>query len=106
MGRLQVFGKIFLHHTWIIQGPVSLHHLTLSVDQKLGEIPLDTISHEAFPVGLVLEPLPQRVSRGPVHLDLAEHVEPSVVGLCKLLDLSFIAGLLVPELVGREGEDV
>lgn len=105
MRRLQVSGKILLHHTWIIQGSVSLHHLTFSVDQKLGEIPLDAISHEAFPVGLLLQPLPQRMSGGPVHIDLTEHVKLGVVGLCKLLDLRFISGLLVPKLVRREAKD-
>jgi len=102
---LKVFGKILLHHTWIIQGSVSLHHLTLSVDQKLSEVPLDTISQEASPVGLLLQPLPQGMSVVPVHIDLTEHVELDVVGTGKLLDLSFIAGLLVPKLVRREGED-
>jgi len=102
---LQVPRKISLHHTRIIHGSISLHHLPLSVDQKLGEIPLDAISHEAPPIGLLLQPLPQRVSVGPVHFDLAEHVILSVVGLSKLLDLGISAGLLVPKLVGGEGED-
>lgn len=96
---LKVPGKVLLHHTWIIQGSISLHHLPLSIDQKLGEIPLDTISKEASPVGLLLQPLPQRVSTGPVHINLTKHVEPSIVRFCKLLDLSFIARLLVPKLV-------
>lgn len=52
------------------------------------------LSQEAFPVGLIFQPLPQRMSVGPVHFNLTEHVEPSVVGSGKLLDLSFIAGLL------------
>jgi len=79
--------------------------MPLSVDQKLSEVPLDTISQEASPIGLLLQPLPQGVSTGPVHIDLTEHVELNVVGLGKLLDLSFIARLLVPKLVRREGKD-
>lgn len=106
MRRLKVSGEILLHHTWIIQGSISLHHLTLSVDQKLSEVPLDAISHEASPVGLRFQPFPQGVSGVPVHVDLAEHVKLGVVGAGKLLDLSLIAGFLVPKLVRREGKDV
>lgn len=98
-------GKILLHHTWITQDSVSLHHLPLSIDQKLGEVPLDTVSQEASPVGLLLQPLPQRVSVGSVHIDLTEHVEVSVVRLSKLFDLRLTARLLVPKLVRGEGED-
>lgn len=102
---LKVSGKILLHHTWIIQGSISLHHLTFSVDQKLGEIPLDATSQEASPIGLLFQPLPQGMSIGPIHINLTEHVELSIVGMGKLLDLSFIAGFLVPKLVRREGKD-
>lgn len=52
------------------------------------------LSQEAFPVGLILQPLPQRMSVGPIHIDLTEHVKLSVVGTGKLLDLSFSPGLL------------
>lgn len=52
------------------------------------------LSQEASPVGLVLQPLPQRVSAGPVHVDLTEHVKLSVVRLGKLFDLRFTARLL------------
>lgn len=52
------------------------------------------LSHEAFPIGLVFQPLPQRMSVVPVHVNLTEHVKLNMIGLCKLLDLSFIAWLL------------
>lgn len=53
------------------------------------------LSQEALAVGLILQPLPQRVSVGPVHIDFTEHVEMGIVGLSKLLDLNFIAWFLV-----------
>lgn len=52
------------------------------------------LSQEASPIRLLLQPLPQRVSAIPIHINLTEHVKLSVVGLSKLLDLSFIAWLL------------
>lgn len=61
------------------------------------------LSHEALSVRLLFEPLPQRVSVGPVHVNLTEHVEPSVVRLRKLLDLRLSAWLL-QEQTGRPHE--
>lgn len=52
------------------------------------------LSQEAFAVGLLLQPLPQRVSVGSVHVDLTEHVKTDVVGLSEPLDLGFIARFL------------
>lgn len=55
------------------------------------------LSHEALSIRLLFEPLPQRVSVRPVHVNLTEHVKLSVVRLSKLLDLSLSAGLLQGE---------
>lgn len=52
------------------------------------------LPQEASAIGLLLQPLPQRVSVRSVHIDLTEHVVLSVVGLCKLLDLSVSTRLL------------
>lgn len=52
------------------------------------------LSQEALAIGLILQPLPQRVSGGPVHIDFTEHVKKGIVRLSKLLDLSFIAWFL------------
>lgn len=59
------------------------------------------LSQEAFPVGLLFQPLPQRMSTGPVHIDLTEHVKLSVVGFGKPLDLCFVAGLLQSKTSGE-----
>lgn len=56
-----------------------------------------SLSHEASSIRLLFEPLPQRVSVGPVHLNLTEQVKLSIVRLSKLLDLSFGARLLQGE---------
>lgn len=53
------------------------------------------LSQEAFAVGLILQPLPQRVSVGPVYINFTEQVKIGIVRLSKLLDLSFIAWFLV-----------
>lgn len=55
------------------------------------------LSQEALAFGLLLQPLPQRVSVGPVHINLTEHVKMGIVRLSKLLDLSFIAWFLLSE---------
>lgn len=61
---------------------------------SLSQVFQHLLSQEASPVGLLFQPLPQRMSAGPVHVDLTEHVKMGIVGLGKLLDLSFSAGLL------------
>jgi len=102
---LKVVDKVPLHHTGIIHWSVSLHHLAFSIDEKLGEIPLDTVSQEASPIGLLLQPLPQRVGIGPIHINLTEHRKVSIVALSKFLDLGFSARFLPPKLVRWEGQD-
>jgi len=103
--ELQVRGKILLDPHWVIQGTISLHDLSFFVDKELGEIPLDAVPQEPSSIGLLLQPLPQGVGVVPVHVDLTEQIELSVVGLGELLDLSIGARFLSSELVGREGQD-
>lgn len=103
--ELQVCGKILLDRAGVIHRRISLHDLSLSVDEKFGEVPLDAIPHEASSIWLLFEPLPQGVGVIPVHIDLAEHIILSVVTLGKLLDLSVSAWFLPSKLVGREGQD-
>lgn len=55
---------------------------------------LHLLPHEAAPVGLLFEPLPQRMSTVAVYINLAEHVKLSIVRLCKLFDLSISSWLL------------
>ena len=55
---------------------------------------LHSLPHEAAAVGLLLQPLPQGVGVGPVHVDLAEHVEAGVVRRRKRFDLRLRARFL------------
>lgn len=56
--------------------------------------PHHLLSQEAAPIGLLFQPLPQRMSVVAIHINLTEHIKLSVVRLCKLLDLSLSAWLL------------
>src|SRR6185312_4470078 len=57
-----------------VGGRVALHHLSMAVDQELGEVPLDRLAAEDA-LALVLQPLVQRVRMLAVHLDLREQRE-------------------------------
>lgn len=92
-------------YAWIIHWRIPLHNLSLSVNEKLGEIPLNVVSQRPFPLGLRLHPVPQGVSVIAVDVDFAEHVKLCVVGLGKLLDLLLRPGLLFPKLVAGEAQD-
>lgn len=102
---LEVGRQVLLYHIRILHGAVSLHHLALPVNEKLSEVPLYCIAQGASSFGLVLHPLPERVSIVPVHIDLAEHVELYPVARSKRFDLSVVPGFLLPKLVAGKAED-
>ena len=76
--NLEAFFDGLLHFgNRIVGGRGAVDRLALFVDDKLGEVPLDGVHHEAGL--LVLEVLPERVRIPTVHIDLGEHVEGDVV---------------------------
>lgn len=72
-------------------------------DDKLGEIPLDTVSHE--PVRSILHPSPQRMSGRSININLFRHDKLWIVSTSKGADGFGGAGFLIAELVAREEED-
>src|SRR5206468_3151689 len=75
------------------------------VDQEFREVPLDafTAKHAGR---FALEILVERVRAAAVDLDLGEHREAYfVVERAEILDLVFVAGLLVPELIAGKAQD-
>jgi len=87
-----------------VRGRVPLHHLALAVRQELGEVPLDLAAQRL--ALLLLQELVQRVGAGPVDLNLGKHGVLGAARLGKLLDLGVRAGLLAPELVAGEAQNL
>ena len=81
---------------------IALDYLTLTVDQKLGEVPLDTLAaQQARRLRFKLHK--QRVSLVAIYIDLLEQRKANaVVQLTKLGNLSFITRLLRAKLVTRK----
>lgn len=102
---LQVRWQVLLHHAGIICRPVSLHHLSFFVYQKLCEIPFDVISQGSLAFGLCLHPLPKRVSLVSIHLNLTEEVKLGIVTFGKLFNICVSPRLLSSKLVAWEAHD-
>src|SRR5208283_1371119 len=82
---------------------VTLDDVPLLIYQKLGEVPLDTVSEQA--ALFAFQELEERMRILAVDLDLREEGKAhAVVDLAKRLDLVVRAGLLVTELVAGETE--
>lgn len=82
---------------------MTLHRNSLPVHNKLGEVPLDQIEQSASL--LLLQELPQRMRRFPVHVHLLKQVELHLSVAHKALNLLRATGLLVRELVTRERQN-
>lgn len=78
----------------LFHGTVALHHTAILVNQELGEVPLDSISQHAPPLGLDFHPLPQRVGIVPVDTDLAEQIEFDIIAGGEVFDLGISPWLL------------
>lgn len=102
---LQIAGQVLLDDQGLFHGTIALHHTAILVNQELGEVPLDSISQHAPPLGLDFHPFPQRVGIVPVDTDLAEQIEFDIIASGELFDLGISPWLLPPELVAREGQD-
>jgi len=81
----------------------ALHRLSFSINQKLGEVPLDSVAHK--PGQFILKVLPQWVSVRTIYFDLGEHVKVNSFADRELLDLLIGARLLRAELVAGETKD-
>ena len=74
MNRRQLFkayfSKFLLENTYdgISLRREALHRLSFSINQKLGEVPLDSVAHK--PGQFILKELPQRVSVRTIYFDL------------------------------------
>lgn len=84
-------------------GRVTLHRFAIFIDNKLGEIPLDSIEESS--TLLLLQILPQGMGLAAVHVDFLEQIEFDFTILCKTLDLFAGSGLLVAELIAGECEN-
>lgn len=82
---------------------MAFHWLSVFVDDKLGEIPLDRIEQSA--ALFLLEISPQRVGLVPVDVNLCEQIELGTFFLVsETFDLLIATGLLL-ELVRRESKN-
>ena len=88
---------------WVIHRTHSCHRVSVFVNHKLGKVPLNPSPKQA--ALLFLQEHPQRMSLGPVDLDLLEHVELDAVTLGELLDLGVGSWLLGAKLVTGKSED-
>lgn len=87
------------------RGP-TVNHLTVSRDQELLKVPLDTLETQCAGHRLLH---PRENGRGlvAVHVQLAEHGEGhAIIKLAEGLDLVVGAGILRLELVARESENL
>jgi len=83
-------------------GGVALDGVSRGIHEELGEVPLDGVNAEKAAL-FTLEPLPQGRSMGAIHVHLGVDVKFDVVILDELLDVLRGAGLLIRELIAREG---
>src|SRR5271170_4434132 len=84
---------------------VALNNVALLVDQELSEVPLDGVAQQA--ALLALQKLVERVSVVAIHFDFGEQREvDAIIQLAEFLDLIVISGLLMAELVAREGQQL
>jgi hypothetical protein len=98
--RLDGGGKVFR----LVGRRVAAHDFTVSVDQELGEIPLDRLRAEEARRYLLQRP-EQRMGVRAVDLGLGEHGKGDVVIIgAEFLDRLLVARLLMAELVARESE--
>src|SRR5688500_6894546 len=89
---------------WRIRRCITLDDASVAADQELAEVPLDRADAEEAAL-LILQPFPQRVRAVAVDVDLGEHREVNVVGeRAEVLDLGFVAGLLMAELVAGKAK--
>ena len=100
--RGQGFADLFRRRL----GREALDHLAGAIDEELAEVPGDVLVAIRIRVP-VLEEAVEIASAVAVDLDLGEHRElGAVVGTGELEDLRVGPGLLGPELVAGESEDV
>src|SRR5690606_8726793 len=100
----QQLGHVLAYLLGRIDGAVTLHDTAGAVDEKLREVPFDGLGAEHAGL-LALEPLVERMRARSVDVDLREHRERDVVGQrAELLDLCFVARLLMAKLIAREAE--
>lgn len=82
---------------------VSLNRLAILVDNKLGEVPFDSVEkHAAL---FFFQILPQRMGFLAVHVNLFEQIELDFTVGDEALDLFGVAGFLMVELIARESEN-
>jgi len=99
----EICQEIFLQFPWIGSWRITLHHIPLLVDHKLGKVPFNKVSQKA--ALLLLQETPDWVSITPIDINLAGHVIADVVGGSKLLDFLLPQRLLTHELVAGECQD-
>lgn len=101
----QLLHDFALQLLWLLRARPSIDDLSISANQELLEVPLDTFqAHEAGL--LLLEPLEQRIRVVTVDFGLAHDRERhTVVDLAKRLDVGVRAWFLPAELVAWEAED-
>lgn len=92
-------GSELFHRT------ISFHQATVLVNEKLGEVPFDSVSQDAPSLGLDFHPLPQRVGILSVHTDPAAHIKCDTVAGSELFDLCIHPQPLPPGLAERESQE-
>lgn len=85
------------------RGSVALDGLSVLVNDELGEVPFNGIDQS--PTLLLLQVLVQWVGAAAIDVNFLEQIEVDLSVLDEALDLFCVAGLLVAELVAREGEN-
>lgn len=84
-------------------GRVTLHRFAIFIDNKLGEIPLDSIEESS--TLLLLQILPQGMGLASVHVDFLKQIEFDFIILCETLNLFTGSGFLVAELIAGKCEN-
>lgn len=98
------FLYITLDREWTRRRSIPFNHIAFSVDEELGEVPLDTPIPE--PSLLRFEELIQWMSIAPIHIDLREEGKgDSEVDLADGFDRLIGLRFLSEELIAGKSED-